>query len=468
MLTKLPDPSETNTRYAQGGIIYTAPDDSPELLASDILAAGGGGEAAARTLALEGPPLVRRLLIEELRVPFDRDGGGFEGFHLTREGAHSVARILHHRDTTGREIQLALASAVRDEGRIAVFPGVEATGLATDSDGRCAGVHVVKDGEGFTVAADSVVLAAGGLGSLYEHTTNPPGATGGGYALALRAGADIRNLHFVQFHPTALYSPGGDRFLVSEAVRGEGGILLDADGEEFIGHPLGSLAPRDVVAREIWAMMEKSGSPCAYLDITHRSGAWLSERFPTIYARCLEEGVDMAKAPIPVVPAAHYSCGGVATNLRGETNVSGLFAAGEVADTGLHGFNRLASTSLLEGLVFGWRAGGEAAKVAPSGGGLSGAPHIPSAAPDAAWRKLRRVMWEYAGLVREAEGLRAGLSEIGSLEEEFSGTSLDPALAVAREVAESALADEYSRGCHFRLDDERSFSDAGGYARVGR
>jgi hypothetical protein len=183
LLTKLPDPSETNTRYAQGGIIYTAPDDSPELLAADILAAGGGNEDAARTLALEGPPLVRRLLIEEFGVPFDQDADGFEGFHLTREGAHSVPRILHHRDTTGREIQLALASAVREEKLITVLPGMEAVELATTSDGRCAGVHAVKDGEAFAIAADSVVLATGGLDALYEHTTNPPGATGGGFVV---------------------------------------------------------------------------------------------------------------------------------------------------------------------------------------------------------------------------------------------------------------------------------------------
>ncbi|CAN5630326.1 MAG: L-aspartate oxidase [Rubrobacteraceae bacterium] len=468
LLSKLPDPSETNTRYAQGGIIYTAPDDSPELLAADILAAGGGDKAAAETLALEGPPLVRRLLIEELEVPFDRDEHGFEGFHLTREGAHSVPRILHHRDTTGREIQFALASAVREEGRIAVFPGMEATEISTTSEGRCAGVHAVKGGEAFTIAADSVVLATGGLGALYEHTTNPPGATGGGYALALRAGAEVRNLHYVQFHPTALYSPGGDRFLVSEAVRGEGGVLLDPDGKEFVDHMLGSLAPRDVVAREIWAMMERADSPCAFLDITHRSEKWLEERFPAIYARCLEEGIKMGDEPMPVVPAAHYSCGGVATNLRGETNVTGLFAAGEAANNGLHGHNRLASTSLLEGLVFGWKAGEKAAKAAPPGGKLSEPPPIPKAAPEIARSKLRRVMWGKAGLVRDAEGLSEGLSELDVLEAEFGSTDLGGSLLVARTVMENALEDGRSRGCHFRLDGYRSLSDVGGRVRVGR
>lgn len=463
LLTKLSDPSETNTRYAQGGIIYTGPDDSPDLLVHDILAAGGGSRAAAETLAKEGPPLVRRLLIEELGVSFDRDEKGFGGFHLTREGAHSIPRILHHRDTTGREIQLALASAVREEKRITVLAGAEAMELMTPR-GRCAGVHAVKDGAVFSVAGRSVVLATGGLGALYEHTTNPPGATGGGYALALRAGAKVRDLHYVQFHPTALYSPDGDRFLISEALRGEGGVLTDPDGEEFIDHPLGSLAPRDIVAREIWAMMERAGSPCAYLDITHRSEGWLGERFPAIHARCLEEGINMNEEPIPVVPAAHYSCGGVATDLDGRTTVPGLLAAGEVANTGLHGHNRLASTSLLEGLVFGWRAGENAANAAPvPRTPLSPkSPRIPEKAPDGAWRRLRSVMWEKIGLVRDADGLEEGVSELDALEE-FGETDLGPALTVAKKVAESALADGRSRGCHCRLDDGRRLANVGEY-----
>lgn len=467
LLTKLADPSETNTRYAQGGIIYTGPDDSPELLMRDILAAGDGDKAAAETLANEGPPLVRRLLIEELEIPFDREEKGFEGFHLTREGAHSVERILHHRDTTGREMQIALASAVREESRITVLPGVEATELAT-YEGRCVGVHAAKSGEVFSIAGRSVVLAAGGLCALYEHTTNPPGATGGGYALALRAGVEVRDLHYVQFHPTALYSPGGDRFLVSEAVRGEGGILLDPDGNEFVDHPLGSLAPRDVVARDIWAMMDRTGSPCAYLDIAHRSEQWIKTRFPTIHARCLEEVIDMSREPIPVVPAAHYSCGGVAADLRGRTTIPGLFAAGEVANNGLHGHNRLASTSLLEGLVFGWRAGEEAASVDPVEVVFSGFPRIPAKAPESAWKELRRVMWERAGLVRDAEGLSEGLSEIQALEEEFDGTDIEAPLLVARTVMESALEDTRSRGCHFRFDGERSLANAEGRVRATR
>lgn len=455
LLTKLPDPEETNTRYAQGGIVYRGPDDSPDLLVGDILAAGRGERAAAEVIAEVGPPLVRRLLIEELGVPFDREPEGFEGLSLTLEAAHSVPRILHHRDSTGREIQHALSAAVEAEGRITLLPGAEALRLAV-SQGRCAGVHAAKDGEVVTILGRGVVLAAGGLAALYEHTTNPPAATGDGCALALRAGARVKDLHYVQFHPTAFYSPGRERggsFLVSEAVRGEGGVLRGPDGEEFVDHPLRSLAPRDVVAREIVGMTGRTGSPCAYLDITHRPAGWIRERFPTIHARCLREGIDMSREPVPVVPAAHYSCGGVATDLRGRTSVPGLWAAGEVASTGLHGANRLASTSLLEGLVFGWRAGEDAARPAPvENGHAHEPPALPEPAPEEAWRCLRKLMWERAGIVRSGEGLSRGLKEVTDLEREHGKTGLSGPLLVARTLLEGALADTRSRGCHYRPD----------------
>ena len=461
VLTKLSDPEEANTRYAQGGIIYTGPDDSAGLLVRDILGAGRGSRSAAELVSLEGPPLVRGFLIEDLEVPFDRDADGFEGLHLTLEGAHSVPRIVHTRDTTGREIQHALTCAVRAEEGITLLSGVEVLDLVV-SRGRCVGVHAAKNGEIQTVLGRGVVLATGGLGALYEHTTNPPFATGDGYALALWAGAGMRDLHYVQFHPTALYAPGTNSFLISEAVRGEGGVLIDPDGEEFVDHPLGSLAPRDVVAREIWAMMKRTGSPCAYLDITHRPATWLEDRFPAIYARCSSEGIDMIREPIPVVPAAHYICGGIETDLSGRTSLRGLWAAGEVASTGLHGFNRLASTSLLEGLVFGWRAGQDAARPAGVVAPRSAPPPMgPENAPDEAWGRLRTIMWEKAGLVRIASGLREGLRELEVLEQEFGGTTLNGALAVARTVLEGALADRRSRGCHYRLDaeEEVAFAD---------
>nr|MBA2441590.1 L-aspartate oxidase [Rubrobacter sp.] len=455
LLTKLADPEEANTRYAQGGIIYTGPDDSPELLAEDVLVAGAGAghPEAAALLAAEGPPLVRKLLIDELAVPFDRDEGGFEGLHLTREGAHSVERIVHHRDTTGSEVQRALTSAVEREERVTVLPGAVALDLVV-SGGRCTGVHAVRDGEPVYISG-SVVLATGGLGGLYEHTTNPPSATGDGVALALRAGATVRDLHYVQFHPTALYAPE-ERFLISEAVRGEGGVLRDARGREFVDHPLGALAPRDVVAREIASMMERTGSPCAYLDLTHLPGAWVSERFPAIMARCLAQGLDFTAEPIPVLPAAHYACGGVAADGRGRTSLPGLWAAGEVARTGLHGANRLASTSLLEGLVWGWRSGGDAARTARP---LPSPPADPpdlfrEPAPEAAWGRLRSIMWQRAGLVRTGESLREGLAELSALERSFGDTRLRGPLLVARTVLRGALLDGKSRGCHYRRDAE--------------
>ncbi len=457
LLTKLSDPEEANTRYAQGGIIYTGPEDSPELLVRDILEAGAGaGNAkAARLLAEQGPPLVRRLLVGELQVPFDRDESG--ELHLTREGAHSVERIVHHRDTTGAEVQRALARAVREEERVTVLEGARAFDLAL-SGGRCAGVHVLCDGSPETLAARSVILATGGLGGLYEHTTNPPGATGDGVAFALRAGAEVHNLHYVQFHPTVLHTPdaaSGRAPLISEAVRGEGGVLLDADGEEFVDHPLGSLAPRDVVARDIQTMMERTGSPCAYLDISHLPAGWLRERFPAIHASCLEAGTDMTREPIPVVPAAHYACGGVTADLAGRTGIPGLWAAGEVAGTGLHGANRLASTSLLEGLVWGWRSGEAAASPTPiPASRLTRTPQPPEPAPQEAWARLRSIMWERAGLVRDGEGLAEGLEEVADLEREHGVTDLGGPMLVARTLLRDALSDTRSRGCHHRVDAE--------------
>lgn len=461
MLTKLPDPEEANTRYAQGGIIYTGPGDSPELLTRDVLEAGAnaGDPRAARLLAEEGPPLVRRLLVDELSVPFDTEETGFEGLHLTREGAHSVERIIHHRDTTGSEIQSALTRAVYEEERITVLPDARAASLAVEGAGsRVAGVYADYAGENVEIQGRSVVLATGGLGGLYSHTTNPPGATGDGVALALDAGARVRDLHYVQFHPTALYT-GGERFLVSEAVRGEGGILRGPDGEEFVQHPLGSLAPRDVVARSIASMMDRTGSPCAYLDITHRSRDWLRDRFPAIFARCLEDGVDPSREPIPVVPAAHYSCGGVATDDRGRTGVRGLWAAGETARTGLHGANRLASTSLLEGLVWGWRSGEDAARPGSVPNGSlhpAGPDNVPEPAPGEAWDRLRETMWSHAGLVRSGPGLETGIRELDALERDHGGTDLRAPLTVARLMLTGALEDRRSLGCHYRSDAESS------------
>ncbi|BBL80375.1 hypothetical protein RxyAA322_22290 [Rubrobacter xylanophilus] len=455
LLAKHPDPAETNTRYAQGGIVYTGPGDSPEALVRDVLAAGGGDRAAAELLAREGPPLVGRLLVEELGVPFDRDGEG--RLDLALEAAHSVPRIVHCADATGERLQRVLLRAVDAERRITVLPGLEALRLAI-VDGRCAGVYAAAGGRVEALSGGCVVLATGGLAGLYGRTTNPPGATGDGYALALRAGARVRDLHYVQFHPTAFWAPEGEPFLISEAARGAGGVLRGPGGEEFIRHPAGSLAPRDVISHETIEMMSRTGSPCAYLDMTHLPEDVLRERFPGACERCLRAGVDMAREPVPVSPAAHYSCGGIATDLSGRSSLPGLFAAGEVASTGLHGANRLASTSLLEGLLFGWRAGEAAAEEArslPS----TGAPPVPSIplpepAPGWAREELGRLLWEHAGPVRTVTSLEEGLRRLRELGEGLDGTDLGGPLLVAEALVRQALSDRRSRGCHRLLDLE--------------
>ncbi|MCL6439082.1 MAG: L-aspartate oxidase [Rubrobacteraceae bacterium] len=450
LLTRHPDPEESNTRYAQGGIIHPDPDEPRELLIHDILEAGGGEPEAARLLAAEGPELVERLLIEELGVPFDRDEGG--ALHRTREAAHSTARVIHRRDTTGAAIQEALTRAVLAQEGVRVFAGVRALSLLS-GEGGCGGVVALYRGEILGIVGRTV-LATGGLGALYRHTTNPPGALGEGIALALRAGAKVADLHYVQFHPTALYEKEGERrFLVSEAVRGEGAVLVGEDGEEIVDHPLGSLAPRDVVARAVWSAMAESDPPCVYLDATGYPPGRVAARFPAIYARCREIGIDPERERIPVVPAAHYSCGGVEADANGRTTLEGLWAAGEVARTGLHGANRLASTSLLEGLVWGWRAGRDAASSGCARPPLP-LPQIapPAPAPEAAWRRLREVMWERGGILRTAAGLQRGIEELEELRERYGRTELGSPLLVARTILEGALAEGESRGCHHRED----------------
>jgi L-aspartate oxidase len=450
LLTRGPDPGDSNTRYAQGGIIHPSPGEPPELLVCDILEAGGGEPAAARLLAAEGPELVERLLIEELGVPFDRDESG--ALHRTREAAHSTARVIHHRDTTGAAIQEALTRAVLAQEGVAVFAGARALSLLPAERG-CAGVVALHQGETVGIGGRTI-LATGGLGALYRHTTNPPFATGDGLALALEAGVEVEDLHYVQFHPTALYEEGEGRcFLVSEAVRGEGAVLVGGDGEEIVDHPLGSLAPRDVVARAVWREISRTGSPCVYLDATGHPPGWFAGRFPAIWSRCRAAGVDPERERIPVVPAAHYACGGVRVDANGRTTLEGLWAAGEVARTGLHGANRLASTSLLEGLVWGWRAGKDAAA-----SGFVRTPFElpditpPAPAPEGAWRKLRDVMWERAGILRTASGLRKGIEDLEELRDRYGRTELGSPLLVARAILEGALAEDESRGCHHRED----------------
>lgn len=354
--------SESNTNYAQGGIAgVLSPEDAFELHIQDTLNAGAGlcDADAVRVLVHEGPRQIRRLIELGARFDMERDADGNPVLALGREGGHSRNRIVHYADQTGWEIERTLLEATRHHPRITVHEHFFATDLIL-RDGECIGVWVLnthsEEMEAFVGRA--VLLATGGCGQVYPHTTNPPIATGDGIAMAWRSGACIANMEFMQFHPTTLYHPDARSFLISEAVRGEGGILRLPDGTPFMEryHPMKDLAPRDVVARAIDSETKRLGTPCVYLDITHHSEEFLRQRFPVIYSRLQSVGIDMAREWIPVVPAAHYMCGGVLTDLHGATAIPRLYAAGEVTCTGVHGANRLASNSLLEALVFADRA----------------------------------------------------------------------------------------------------------------
>jgi L-aspartate oxidase len=486
MLTKGVRPEDCNTWAAQGGVIYRGADDSPERLAADIEAAGAGlcNPAAVRLLAREGPRLVKELLVDDVGVPFDRAADG--QLDLTAEAAHSVARIVHHADGTGRSVEAAMLAAVRREPNATIVAGhtvVDLLSLSHHSLHRvdvyapptCVGAYVF-DQQSRRVEpwlAKETILATGGLGRIFLHTTNPAGACGDGVALAYRAGVRCINMQFIQFHPTTLFHRD-ERFLISESLRGEGARLVDEAGREFMAsyHPDGSLAPRDIVARGIHQMMHESGAPCAYLDISFKPSEWIRRRFPTIYGECLKVGIDITTSRIPVVPAAHFSCGGVAVDTDGRSSMQRLWAVGEVSCTGLHGANRLASTSLLECLVWGTRAGREAAGCATSPARY----YMPEIAPwqyetepvDPAliaqdWLTIRQTMWNYVGLVRSRRRLDRAQQIIRELQLEigrfYARSELSDALISLRNGVQTALAvllaaieARESCGCHYRTD----------------
>jgi len=464
IITKTKELSSGNTPWAQGGVVYKGLNDTPEKLKKDILKAGAGHawEEAVNHLCKHGPRLVKELLIDTVKAPFDKTENDF---NLVSEGAHSEPRVIYHADKTGKSIHKASIEYLQSLKNVKVLTNHIAIDLLTFSHHStvstdiykkpaCFGAMVLDKNINEVVAflSSKTILATGGLGQLFLHTTNPKEATGDGIAMAWRAGARCFNLHYIQFHPTALYHPSG-RFLISEAVRGEGGRLVNSAGKEFMHkyHDQGALAPRDVVSRSIHMQMLKEDADCMFLDITHKDKKWIKERFPTIYNYCLEKGVDITSGPIPVVPAAHYSCGGIGVNLVGKTSLKRLYAIGEVACTGVHGANRLASTSLLECLVWGYYAGKDAIEdkddadyFPPIHQWQQGVLTVDRAQIAQEWLTIKNTMWNLAGLIRSQHKLHTAMNILRNLqsdvEKSYQDSKLDNEIISLRNAAQTSLA----------------------------
>ncbi|MFH1122489.1 MAG: L-aspartate oxidase [Pseudomonadota bacterium] len=482
---------ETSTNYAQGGIASVFdPDDSPELHIKDTLESGDGlcNEEIVRMVVRDGPARIRELM--SLGVGFTHQPTNQEMLDLGMEGGHTRRRIVHTKDRTGQEVEKALLQQVEENKNITIYENHVAIDLITktkmikrgivisETRETCWGVYVldVNKNRVVTFSARITVLATGGAGKVYLYTSNPDIASGDGVAIGYRAGVKVANMEFVQFHPTCLYHPMAKSFLISEAVRGEGGVLVDSNGNRFMEryHPLKDLALRDIVARSIDLELKKTGEPCVYLDISHRPAGFIKERFPHIYETCLHYQIDITKEPIPVVPAAHYMCGGLLTDENGLTNIGNLYAIGEVACTGLHGANRLASNSLLEALVFAKRAALRSLE------DLTGNRHVPftkaplwdsGSATDSEesvvvshnWDEIRRFMWNYVGIVRTNKRLARAMSRAKIIQEEikeyywdFKVTRDLLELRNLAQVAELIIAcaslRKESRGLHYNLD----------------
>jgi L-aspartate oxidase len=493
------DTDDTATSMAQGGIASVLDDaDRFEYHIRDTMEAGAGlcNEKIVDAIVREGPHAIRELI--DLGAQFSHAANG--ELDLGREGGHSHRRIVHAEDMTGREIQKILLQTVESSKRIRLLSHHTALNLVTrgtlsgmlpdnTADDQCLGcyIHDSHSGEIHPLLAKAVVLSTGGAGKAYIYTSNPDIATGSGIAMAYRVGADIANMEFIQFHPTCLYHPEAKSFLISEAVRGEGAILRTLDGKAFMEdyHPMKDLAPRDIVARAIDSELKKKGDDYVLLDITHKPAREIIHRFPNIYRRCMEYGFDMTKEPLPVVPAAHYLCGGVVTDLEGRTTIPGLFACGEVACTGLHGANRLASNSLLESLVMPSKIA-DALASRWSSISHSTIDHIPAWDPGDSvdsdenvvishnWDEIRRTMWNYVGIVRTDRRLERALHRIDLLKREVEEyywdfritrdlIELRELVTVAELIVRCALERKESRGLHYTLDypepDEKFHAD---------
>ncbi len=486
VVTKHSSVEESNTYYAQGGIISRGIDDAPELLIDDIMQAGDGisNIEAVKIVAYDGPPLVEDFLINKVNVPFTRSPDN--GYAFAREGGHSRRRILHSMDSTGKAIEESLIKKLKEQEHVRVYnnytaidllsiPHHSTSPLALYMEPQCIGAYVLNNTseEVERIFSTYTVLATGGLGRIYQHTTNPLGSTGDGFAMADRAGARLINMEYIQFHPTTLFHKDADGFLISEAVRGEGGKLMTKDGFHFMDQysPLGDLAPRDEVCRAMYEEMIKRGDAYVYLDIASHTDINIKKRFPMIYKRCLSLDIDIQKVPIPVVPAAHYSCGGIQVDLWGRTSLNNLYAVGEVSATGLHGANRLASTSLLEGLVWGVRSAQHIAGLTKNKKTYKESEIPPWRFPERVeeidpaliqqdWVSIKSTMWNYVGIIRTVKRLeraRADLSYLKNRIDDFYRTArLDPMVINLRNgvraaliVAEAAFKNRVSRGAHF-------------------
>ncbi|MCE5335803.1 MAG: L-aspartate oxidase [Desulfobacteraceae bacterium] len=496
---------ETSTNYAQGGIAsVVGDDDSFQLHVEDTLNAGDGlcHPEIVELVVKTGPERIRDLL--ELGVPFNRRHENPELFHLGREGGHSRNRILHAQDMTGQAVEKVLMAAVEEDPNIVVFENHMVLDLIIQHHSMksgsvdlyqqdiCRGAYVLDiDGDQIhTFVANAILLCTGGAGKVYLYTSNPDVATGDGLAIAYRAGAKLANLEFVQFHPTCLYHPLAKNFLISEAVRGEGARLIDKKGRAFMAkyHPLKDLAFRDIVARAIDTEMKTSGDDCVFLDISHKDSDFIKDRFPNIYQKCLSLGIDITKDPLPVVPAAHYMCGGIVTNLSGRTTIQNLYAIGECACTGLHGANRLASNSLLEAMVFAHQAANECKTHIGSWHNRM-LPEVPDRSAKLSnshegnnemvliahnWDFIRRLMWNYVGIVRTDKRLALALNHIAQIRMEIREhmpkipvnsdlVELQGLALVAELIIRCAIQRQESRGLHFNVDhpgkDESSLRD---------